>query len=151
MRSFEVPDAVSYGGGLTGIGINVLVAIPDWSALLVFVQEVLQLPLATVGDNFAILRHEGIDMMLHRDDTYGSNPGAQTERDRTSTGGGTRGLGVEVRIYNVAPAEVEARAREAGHVVLQSTTKKPHGLLECYIQGPGGYVWVPSCPTPAAL
>jgi hypothetical protein len=78
---------------------------------------------------------------------YGSNLGAVAERERAGTG--TRGLGVELRLYNVHPREVEARARSAGHVVLQTTATKPHGLVECYVQGPGDYVWVPSCPTPA--
>jgi hypothetical protein len=145
--SFEIPDAVTFGGSLGGLGVNLLVAESDWSAMLTFVREVLRLPLSTVGPNFAVLRHQGADMILHRDDTYGSNLGAVAERERAGTG--TRGLGVELRLYNVHPREVEARARSAGHVVLQTTATKPHGLVECYVQGPGDYVWVPSCPTPA--
>ena len=143
--SFEVGDAVSYGRGLRGLGVNLLVAESCWPALLTFVREVLRVPLATVGENFAVLRHGGTDMILHRDDTYGSSPGARAERQRAAPG--PRGLGVELRIYSVNPGEVEARARAAGHTVLQPTATKPHGLVECYLQGPGGYVWVPSCPT----
>lgn len=144
-RSFDIPDPVTYGGSLTGIGVNLLVSELDWSAMLAFVREILCLPLATVGENFAVLRHEGVDMLFHRDDTYGSSPGAVAERTRATAG--IRGLGVELRLYNLEPQDVEARAKTAGFSVLQTTTTKPHGLVECYIQGPGSFVWVPSCPT----
>ena len=114
--------------------------------MLMFVREVLRLPLATVGPNFAVLRHQGVDILFHRDDAYASTPDAVVERDRA--GAGARGLGVELRVYNVHPHAVEARAKHAGYDVLQATVAKPHGLLECYVQGPCNYVWVPSCPTP---
>ena len=77
--------------------------------------------------------------------TTGATTATDAERQRAAPG--PRGLGVELRIYSVNPGQVEARARAAGHTVLQPTATKPHGLVECYLQGPGGYVWVPSCPT----
>ena len=115
--------------------------------MLTFVSEVLRLPLATVGPNFAVSRHEGVDMLFHRDDTYGSAASAVAERGRAGTC--ARGLGVELRVYNVHPREIEKRAKDAGYEVLQATSPKPHGLVECYILGPNNFVWVPSCPAPA--
>lgn len=144
-RAFELPDADTYGGSLGGVGVNLLVSEQDWRATMDFVREVLCLPLATVGPNFAVLRHESVDVLFHREDTYGSSPSAVAERERA--GAGARGLGVELRVYNVKPHDIEARANKARYDVLQTTTTKPHGLVECYIQGPGGFVWVPSCPT----
>ena len=52
--------------------------------MLAFVQEVLGLPLATVGPNFAVLRHQGLDLILHRDDTYGNAELAKVELDRAA-------------------------------------------------------------------
>ena len=55
-----------------------------------------------------------------------------------------RGTGIEIRIYGLDPDLAEARARRHGHVVLAGTIDKPHGLRECHIVGPDGYVFVPS-------
>ena len=33
---------------------------------------------------------------------------------------------------------------EHGHVVLAGSMDKPHGLRECHIVGPDGYIFVPS-------
>ena len=51
--------------------------------------------------------------------------------------------------YGVDPDTAEARARRAGHTVLAPSADKPHGLRECYIADPDGYVWVPGVRTPA--
>ncbi|MDX8443696.1 hypothetical protein [Mesorhizobium australafricanum] len=34
--------------------------------------------------------------------------------------------------------------KRLGHIVLAGSIDKPHGLRECYIVGPDGYVFVPS-------
>ena len=54
-----------------------------------------------------------------------------------------RGAGVELRLYDLDPDAAEARARAAGYHVLQVAANKPHGLRECYLVDPDGYVWVP--------
>jgi hypothetical protein len=52
--------------------------------------------------------------------------------------------GIEIRLYGADPDHAEAQARELGHVVLAGSMDKPHGLRECHIVGPGGYIFVPS-------
>jgi hypothetical protein len=47
------------------------------------------------------------------------------------------------------PDRVEARARARDAAVISGTTDKPHGLRECHIADPEGYVWVPSLPAHA--
>ena len=54
-----------------------------------------------------------------------------------------RGIGAEIRVYGIDPDAAEARAREGGHIVLSGAIDKPHGLRECHIVGPSGYVFVP--------
>ncbi|TGR60326.1 hypothetical protein EN866_42860, partial [Mesorhizobium sp. M2D.F.Ca.ET.223.01.1.1] len=56
----------------------------------------------------------------------------------------TRGAGIELRLYGADPDMVEKKATALGHIVLAGSTDKPHGLRECYIVGPDGYVFVPS-------
>jgi hypothetical protein len=41
-------------------------------------------------------------------------------------------------------AAVGLGARKQDHVVLAASMDKPHGLRECHVVGPGGYVFVPS-------
>jgi hypothetical protein len=41
------------------------------------------------------------------------------------------------------PDRMEMRARERDLVVLSGAVDKPHGLRECHIVDPEGYVWVP--------
>jgi hypothetical protein len=56
----------------------------------------------------------------------------------------TRGAGIELRLYGADPDAVEKKAAALGHIVLAGSIDKPHGLRECSIVGPDGYVFVPS-------
>ena len=58
-----------------------------------------------------------------------------------------RGLGIELRLHGLDPDGAEARARAHGATVLAGSIDKPHGLRECYIIDPDGYLWVPDVPT----
>ena len=89
--------------------------------------------------DFAVLAHGGQQWMLHGDHTYHSNPLLGLTGD-----GALRGVGVELRVYGIDPDDAEAKARALGHHVLQAATDKPHGLRECFLVDPDGYVWVPS-------
>ena len=60
----------------------------------------------------------------------------------------TRGAGCELRLYNMDPDKAEARARAHGYEVLAPSEDKSHGLRECYLVDPEGYVWVPGRPLP---
>jgi len=128
--------ADAYGRGLKGLGINLLVR--DVARSVTFLTEVLGLQLLYSDRDFAALRHDGQDIMLHADHTYGEHPLLALTGD-----GALRGVGVELRLYGVDPDAAEARARQRGDPVLAPSRDKPHGLRECYLVDPEGYVWVP--------
>jgi catechol 2,3-dioxygenase-like lactoylglutathione lyase family enzyme len=130
------PDAVDYGRALRGIGINLLVT--DVLAQVTFLVEVMGMEQVYSDTDFAILRHEGAELMLHADGTYGDHPFLALTGD-----GAIRGAGVELRLYGVDPDAAAARAQAAGHHILQAPQDKPHGLRECFIVGPDNYIWVP--------
>ena len=65
------------------------------------------------------------------------------------TDGSHRGVGAELRLHGLDPDGAEARARARGDTVLAGAIDKPHGLRECYLVDPDGYIWVPDIPTKA--
>ena len=77
--------------------------------------------------------------MMHSDASYHRNPLLGLTGD-----GALRDVGVELRVYGVDPDQAEARATAAGHSILQAPADKPHGLRECYLIAPDGYVRVAS-------
>ena len=62
-----------------------------------------------VEDNFAVLRHEGYEWMLHGDATYHDNPLLNLLPENPP-----RGAGVELRLYGIDPDAAEARAGAPG-------------------------------------
>jgi catechol 2,3-dioxygenase-like lactoylglutathione lyase family enzyme len=135
---FMAADA--YGRSLgPGLGINLIVR--DIDAATQFARAVLAAELVYADADFAVLRAQGSQWMLHADHTYLDNP-------VTGIVGGaeTRGAGVELRLYGADPDLAEARARLHGHIVLAGAIDKPHGLRESMIIDPDGYLWVPSVP-----
>lgn len=135
------PDPAAFGRGLgPGLGVNLLVTdvarTARWQAL------VLDAAVAYRDADFAILRALGSVWMLHHDRTYGRHPMAGVAK-----GGGTaRGAGAELRLFGRDPDAAAARAEELGGTVLVPPESKPHGLRECHLVDPEGYVWVPSVP-----
>ena len=127
--------AAEYGRSLKGFGINLLVS--DVDAMLTFLVEVFGVRVVFADKDFAVLAHGEQEWMLHGDHTYHSNPLLALTGD-----GALRGVGVELHLYEIDPDAAEARARARGDHILQEPTDKPHGLRECYIVGPDGYVWV---------
>ncbi len=134
--NLEKPDGDSYGRALHGFGVNLLVR--DMLASVRFLVEVMGVEQVYSNEDFAIMRHGGMEFMLHTDGTYHSNPLLSLTGD-----GAVRGVGVELRLYGVDPDEAVARAEARGDEILQSATDKPHGLREAFIFDPDGYVWVP--------
>lgn len=132
-------DAESFGRQLSGFGINLLVS--DVLRCCGFLQKVLEFEILRQSADYAILRHGDTLYQLHGDSTYGNNPMLSLVPEN-----GARGGGVELRLYHVDPDAAEARARQAGAVVLQESQDKPHGLRECFLLDPDGYCWVPSIP-----
>ena len=119
-----------------GVGVNLLV--PDVTEMAVFCREVLGAAIVYADEDFAAIELAGSTFMLHADHTY---------RDHEMTGvipsEGVRGAGIEIRLYGVDPDATEARARQFGAVILSGSMDKPHGLRECHVVGPNGYVFVP--------
>ncbi|MBX3579169.1 MAG: hypothetical protein KF723_18370 [Rhizobiaceae bacterium] len=120
-----------------GIGLNLLV--PDVAPLAAFCETVLGARIIHADEDFAAVELLGSVFMLHADHAY-----ADHEMSGVVAGQEFRGAGLEIRVYGLDPDAVEARAREANHVVLAGAVDKPHGLRESYVVAPGGYVFVPS-------
>jgi catechol 2,3-dioxygenase-like lactoylglutathione lyase family enzyme len=128
--------ADAYGRSLTGMGVNLLVR--EVARSVAFLTEVLVLEVVYVDADFAVLRHGNQDVILHADHTYAKHPLLALTGD-----GALRGAGVELRLYGIDPDAAEARARARGDTVFAETQDKPHGLRECYLADPDGYIWVP--------
>ena len=134
--------ADAYGRSLRGFGVNLLVR--DVARSLAFQTEVLGAEVVYADADFAVLRHDGQEWMLHADHTYAEHPLLSLTGD-----GAIRGAGAELRCYGIDPDAAEARARARGDTVLAPAADKPHGLREAYLVDSDGYVWVPSNATPA--
>lgn len=128
------PSAPEFGRSLTGVGVNLLV--PDVLREAAFIRDVLGVELLTADSDFAVARHGGMVWILHADATYGGHPLLALTGD-----GALRGAGVEIRLYGLDPDACERRAGE--EAVLASAAHKPHGLYECYLVSPAGYIYVP--------
>jgi catechol 2,3-dioxygenase-like lactoylglutathione lyase family enzyme len=134
--------APDYGRSLRGSGVNLLVR--DVARAVAFQTEVLALQVVYQDADFAVMRHAAADgqaeeWMLHADHTYSDHPLLALTSDHA-----LRGVGIELRLYDHDPDAAEARARARGDHVLAASRDKPHGLRECYLVDPDGYVWVPS-------
>ena len=128
-------SAPDYGRSLRGLSINLLVK--DVPRAIAFAREVLGATLVYGDADFAVLRREGAEWMLHADHTYGDHPLLALTGD-----GALRGAGVEIRMHDHDPDGAAATSARLGHTVLAAAADKPHGLREVYIADPDGYVWV---------
>lgn len=138
------PDPEAFGRALgPGLGVNLMMR--DVAAAARFQADVFGASVAYHDEDFAILRHHGTVWMLHRDRTYRAHPFRGVFEPAE-----TRGAGVELRLYGCDPDAAAARAESAGGILLDAPADKPHGLRECFIACPEGYVWVPSTPKTGA-
>ena len=119
-----------------GIGINLLVR--DMAAEIAFCRDCLGAMILDSDEDFAAIELCGSVFMLHADHSYSNHP-----LSGIGAGAETRGAGVEIRVYGLDPDKVETRARARGDHVLAGSLDKPHGLRECFLVDPEGYVWVP--------
>lgn len=129
-------SADAFGRSLSGLGVNLLV--PKIAPVLDFTARVLALETLYSDDDFAVLRHGDHSWMLHADHTYHSHPLLAMTGD-----GALRGVGLELRVYGIDPDLAEERAKNLGYAVIAESKNKPHGLRECYLADPAGYIWVP--------
>ena len=119
-----------------GVGVNLLVREIDPQAT--FCRDALGAMVLYSDEDFAAIELAGSVFMLHADHAYEGHP-----MHGVVNGMDLRGQGVELRVYGVDPDKIEERARRLGYDVLSGSIDKPHGLRECHIIGPDGYVWVP--------
>ncbi len=120
-----------------GIGVNLLVR--EIAPMEDFCRDVLGAQIIYADEDFAAVELLGSVFMLHADHSYLGNP-----MSGVIAGVETRGAGLEIRLYGADPDHIEALARQHDHVVLAGSVDKPHGIRECHIVGPDGYVFVPS-------
>ena len=101
--------AVEYGRRLTGFGVNLLVK--EIAPSVEFAKTVLQAEVVYADPDFAVLRRQNMEWMIHADHTYDSHPLIDHLKPQAA-----RGLGVELRIHGLDPdtAEKSAREREIG-------------------------------------
>ncbi|MEM9107888.1 MAG: hypothetical protein AAGC96_19775 [Pseudomonadota bacterium] len=133
-------DANEFGRSLPrGVGINLLVK--DMEAHICFCRDVLGAMVLYSDEDFAAIEVAGSVFMLHCDHTYTDHP-----MSGVIDGVDLRGQGIEIRVYGLDPDRIEARAGEnpEGYSILSASMNRPHGLRECHIVGPEGYIWVPS-------
>jgi hypothetical protein len=131
-------SADAYGRSLPkGVGINLLV--PQIEPMAEFLRDALFATVLYADPDFAALVIQGSPIMLHADHSYLNHV-----MYGIAAGVEARGIGVEIRIYGCDPDRAEAAARARGDVILSGAMDKPHGLRECHIVGPSGYVFAPS-------
>lgn len=133
--------AAAYGRSLRGLTLNLLVR--DVPRALGFAREVLGVEPVYSDPDFAVLRHGGVEWMLHADHTYDKHP-----LHGSLAAGDPRGIGAELRVHDTDPDAAEAAARARGDVVLAGATDKAHGLREVFILDPDGYLWAIDRPLP---
>jgi catechol 2,3-dioxygenase-like lactoylglutathione lyase family enzyme len=141
MSSSTPLSAPDYGRSLMGLGFNLIVS--DLNQSIHFATEIIGASVFFRTDAFAAMKLHGKDFMFHTKETYRGN-----ELHSTLISDGPRGVGVELRCYSVDPDVAEAAARKHGYTVLGGSIDKPHGLRECMILDPDGYVWIPSSHLP---
>lgn len=114
--------------------VNLLVRDVDTS--LRFYREVLGASVRYADPDFAAVRVQDLEFMLHADHTYDQHPwfGRLRHGDR-------RGLGAELRLLGPDPDLVADRARAAHASVVRPPTSKSHGWREVSVEDPDGYVW----------
>lgn len=144
MKRTKAPwmSAEAFGRSLPrGVGLNLLVS--EVAPMEEFLRLVLGARTIDADEDFAAIELLGSVLMLHADHSY-----ADHEMSGVTAGLEVRGAGIEIRLYGADPDAAEARARQRGDVVLAASIDKPHGLRECHIVGPDGYVFVPSLALP---
>jgi catechol 2,3-dioxygenase-like lactoylglutathione lyase family enzyme len=127
--------AAEYGRSLRGLTLNLLVR--DLGRSLDFHREVLGAEVVYHDPDFAVVRAQGAEWMLHADHTYLDHP-----MGRRATVPGPRGLGIELRLHGRNPDVAQQAATRLGLDVLSPAADKAHGLRESFVVDPDGYTWV---------
>ena len=136
---YETVSPSEFGAALKGFGLNLLVR--DVGQTSAFLSGVFGMHVHRKSRDFAIFTTGGALFQIHADHTYHAHPLPSLLPEV-----GARGVGIELRLYDIDPDEAAARAEIHGAHILQMPTDKPHGLREAVILCPDGYAWVPSRP-----
>ena len=136
---FETISADAFGASLRGLGVNILLS--NVPRCVDFLTQVFEMKALQASADFAIMAYQSQVFQLHSDATYSAHPLLPLLPENPP-----RGLGVELRLYDSDPDTAATRAEALGAMILQAPSDKPHGLRECSILGPDGYLWVPSRP-----
>ena len=137
--NFDTVSADAFGASLRGMGVNILVSnVPRY---VDFLTDVFNMKAHQASADFAIMVYQSQVFQLHSDATYSAHPLLPFLPENPP-----RGLGIELRLYDSDPDAAAERAEALGVLILQAPSDKPHGLRECAILGPNGYLWVPSRP-----
>jgi catechol 2,3-dioxygenase-like lactoylglutathione lyase family enzyme len=129
------PSAPDFGRSLKGFGVSLVVN--DLERALIFATDVLHAKMLFRSEAFAAMNLAGSTYMYHAKPTYRGNALYGTLTDEAP-----RGVGIELRVYEVDPDEAEQRARALNFTVLAGSIDKPHGLRECVILDDEGFAWV---------
>jgi predicted enzyme related to lactoylglutathione lyase len=139
--NLETVTAAAFGRSLQGLGLNLLCR--DVRAMAGFLQQVFGLTIHRLSDDFALARHAGALIQLHRDATFSRHPLHALLPEAPP-----RGTGVQVYLFGIDPDTACARAPAAGGMVIEPPSDKPHGLREATILAPEGYAFSPAIPAP---
>jgi len=132
-------SADEYGRQMPAFTVNMLVR--DVARSVAFYRDVFNATVHHSDADFAAFRAGSLEFMIHADRAYEKHPWHAELKS-----GVRRGLGAELRLFHVEPAEVEKRARAAGARILQPTQDKPHGWLDVIFEDPDGYTWAIGIP-----
>ncbi len=135
----------AYARTLRGFNVNLIVR--DVAASVAFQRDVLGAEVVYSDADLAVLRHDGHEWMVHATHVYVSEEDEKMPFLNHTEAAATLGAGVELRLYGIDPDAAEARARSRGDRILAESSDKAHGLRECYLVDPDGYVWVPGVPS----
>lgn len=133
-------SADDYGRGLPAFTVNLIVS--DLAQSIRFYASVLGAAVVYSDADFSALRVGNLDFILHADHAYDHHPWHVE-----LTSGVRRGLGAELRLFHVAPDEIEKRAKDFGAKILQTVQVKPHGWRDLIVADPDGYAWAIGTPT----
>ena len=136
---FDTVSAEDFGKSLSGVGVNLLST--DVNGFVKFLTTVFEAQAFRVSEDFAIVTSGDAILQIHSDGAYGSHPLLGLVPENPPRGGG-----VQLYLFGIDPDQAEKRAKDAGHVVIEPTADKPHGLRECTILSPDGYAFSPAIP-----
>jgi len=126
--------ATRNGKTLAGLSLNLIVR--DVATSVPFYRDVLGFTLHYSDPDMAALQLGTMQVMLHADHTYETQPWAPRLAEP-----GKRGLGAEMRLLGIDPDAAERRARASGVTVLLGARDWPHGWRDVLLEDPDGYTF----------